>query len=67
MNSDVARSKERSGEEVTYVWKRSVRFRKNGGWTKETVLGARRKKEDPMSVPWGDIVQTPRGVNLKGQ
>ena len=62
MNSDVARNKEHGGEEVTYVWKRSARFRKNGGWTKETVLGAARKGEDPMSIPWGDIVQAPRRI-----
>jgi hypothetical protein len=63
MKSDVARSKEHRGEEVTYVWKRSARFRKNGGWTKETVLGARRKGEEPVAIPWRGIVRTPRGPN----
>ncbi len=44
-------------DDVAYLWVRTHRGKKSD--RRSPAPGQRKKEPDPMSVPWGDFVETP--------
>jgi hypothetical protein len=51
---------EAADDDVTYVWRSQKRQKSDKRKARGTVPVPDSKKEDPMFIPWGDIVESPK-------